>query len=85
MRLDTLDYKTERDTNQQEKKITLYYRKRLNNRSPFLHACISYINRVHACKKSGPSFKRLRYKYLILMKFENYQSLVFRYFSLIRD
>ena len=30
------------------------YRKRLNNRQPFFHACISYINRVHVCKKGAP-------------------------------
>ena len=37
------------------------YRKRLNNGPTFFHTRISYINRVHACKKSGPLFKPLRY------------------------
>ena len=32
-------------------KKKLKYRKRLNTGPPFLHACISYINGVHACKK----------------------------------
>ena len=32
--------------------------KRFNNGPPFFQAFISYINRVHACKKVGPLFKR---------------------------
>ena len=41
--------------------IVFVYRKRLNNGPPFFHTCVSYINRVHACKKSGLLVKRLRY------------------------
>ena len=34
--------------------------KRLTNGPTLFHACIPYINIVHACKKSGTLFKRLR-------------------------
>ena len=37
------------------------FRKRLNNRPIFFHACISYMNIVHACKNGRSFFKRLRY------------------------